>query len=437
MKRFERYVDSIESLAQAALTGHLPGDDEQVEAILNGQVADRLRKAVGLKTRRRLGAFFTSTALRHRVFGIARQLTASDTPVVDITCGAGDLLLGCAELLPVTRDLSATLTHWGRMIHGFDTQPVFVRAARARLALAAVARVGDGRKSAAKQLPQLDRLFPGIQVGDGLARVDAISGARTAIINPPFGRVRASNKCAWASGQVSSAAVFLARCIESNLVDNRVIAILPDVLRTGSRYARWRSHIMAKSSVEAIEIYGRFSKDVDVDVFILALRCSGASVAGDPDWWKLGARVLPGRKTVVQDRFAVSVGPIVPHRDPKKGPRLPYIFAKVLPPWDAYSSFSEFRRFAGRIFMPPFVAVRRTSSPQDSVRAVGTVVLGKDAVGVENHILVLKPIDGLESTCWELLDVLRAPHTQEWLNQRIRCRHLTVATLRDLPWTTR
>jgi hypothetical protein len=37
-------------------------------------------------------------------------------------------------------------------------------------------------------------------------------------------------------------------------------------------------------------------------------------------------------------------------------------------------------------------------------------------------------------TCRELLDILKDDQTTHWLDQRIRCRHLTVAALDELPW---
>lgn len=436
MKRFECYVDGIERLAKAAIAGTMTrGNGQQIDAILNGEVAEQLRTTVGLSTRRRLGAFFTSRELRQRTLDIGLDATRADVPVIDVACGAGDLLLGCVERLPGEKDLSTTLARWGEMIHGFDIQPTFVRAAKARLALAAASRVGPAQLSKGRRAPQLSRLFPGIQVGNGLTSIEHVSGARTIVINPPFGRIDASKGCEWSTGKVSAAAVFLARCIETTPIDGRIVAILPDVLRTGSRYRNWRSYVMKRAEIEGLDVCGKFGPDVDVDVFILALRVrpDGSSEA-DPDWWTFGARQLTKPTSVVRDRFVVSVGPIVPHRDPKTGHRFPYIFAKILPPWASYREFSQSRRFAGRTFTPPFVVVRRTSSPGDPERAIGTVILGNEPVGVENHLLVLEPIDGSETSCRELLDVLRAPETQNWLNQRIRCRHLTVGTLKDLPW---
>jgi hypothetical protein len=52
---------------------------------------------------------------------------------------------------------------------------------------------------------------------------------------------------------------------------------------------------------------------------------------------------------------------------------------------------------------------------------------------VENHLLICQPIDERAPSCEELLDVLADPATSAWLDARIRCRHLTVRALRDVP----
>jgi hypothetical protein len=53
---------------------------------------------------------------------------------------------------------------------------------------------------------------------------------------------------------------------------------------------------------------------------------------------------------------------------------------------------------------------------------------------VENHLIVLRPKDGTIGACREVLGILKDERTTRWLNERIRCRHLTVAALDELPW---
>jgi hypothetical protein len=67
------------------------------------------------------------------------------------------------------------------------------------------------------------------------------------------------------------------------------------------------------------------------------------------------------------------------------------------------------------------------------MRAVATLVRGEGTVAIENHLIVLLPKDGRLKTCAKLLDSLKHENTTKWLNERIRCRHLTVSALSQLP----
>jgi len=131
---------------------------------------------------------------------------------------------------------------------------------------------------------------------------------------------------------------------------------------------------------------------------------------------------------------AVRVGPVVPHRHAEKGPLVPYIHARSLPSWSECTDIAESRRFMGRLFAPPFVAVRRTSRPDNGSRAVATLVLGNTPVAVENHLIVFLPKDETVETCRGLMQRLRSPKTDTWLNARLRCRHLTTRALAEMPW---
>ena len=139
-------------------------------------------------------------------------------------------------------------------------------------------------------------------------------------------------------------------------------------------------------------------------------------------------------KHVVGDSFEVHVGSVVPHRDPIEGPSYPYIHARTAPAWQAIRQIKEDRQYAGTVFVPPFVVVHRTSSPSDKSRCIATLVDIEKRVAVENHLLVLLPRDNSIDSCRLLLDVLRSEQSTNFLNQRIRCRHLTVSSLKELPW---
>jgi hypothetical protein len=88
------------------------------------------------------------------------------------------------------------------------------------------------------------------------------------------------------------------------------------------------------------------------------------------------------------------------------------------------------------VVRPPFVVVRRTSRPSTNgeARIVYNLVLGSQPVAVENHLIVLRPIDGSLSTCRAAIKVLKSSSVTKWLDNRIRCRHLTVDTVASIPF---
>ena len=131
----------------------------------------------------------------------------------------------------------------------------------------------------------------------------------------------------------------------------------------------------------------------------------------------------------------VAVGTVVPHRDPESQPLRHYLHAKTIPlGGDFQATDAEMRGFQQRTFSPPFVVVRRTSRPGDRSRGTGTLVHGAEDVLVENHLIVLKPKDGFTASCERLVDLLNSNEARTWLDDRIRCRHLTVGAIKEMPW---
>jgi hypothetical protein len=61
------------------------------------------------------------------------------------------------------------------------------------------------------------------------------------------------------------------------------------------------------------------------------------------------------------------------------------------------------------------------------------MIFGSEGVLIENHLLVLLPADKSEETCRKIMRILAAPSTTNWLNSHIRCRHLTVAAVAQIP----
>jgi hypothetical protein len=208
-------------------------------------------------------------------------------------------------------------------------------------------------------------------------------------------------------------------------------AILPDVLRSGSNYRKWRSQLAASAVRIEVERIGQFDKHADIDVFILGLEVQHESKTRAENSWGCSTREQSRR---LSDKFSVHVGAVVEYRDPFEGESYAYITPRNVPPWVTINQVASRRRFLRGVFTPPFVVVRRTSRKGDQHRAVPTVINVHEPVAVENHLLVLIPHSGELADCHELVEILKMVETTAWLNERISCRHLTVAALAELPW---
>ena len=428
LPQFEPYVSSVERMARAALghqsyqVGEMP-----LTSLLDGQVGAKLRETIPLQVRKEKGAFFSSTALRSAALG---QWTHTDEPsshVLDPAIGAGDLLIEVAQHLSIGKDLVQTLKRWGSVLHGRDLEPAFVRLAKARLVLLAASKASEmktpGRVS-------LDDVFPEIRVGDGLEVLSTGWSAGHITMNPPFTYGPVGEEIEWTRGRTSLAAVFLATALSNAVAGTRLTAILPDVIRTGTRYDRLRSIVSSRLDHLEVETYGQFDSWTDVDVFILrGVVGESASSSTSAQWWELST----GR--TLGDSFDVAVGPVVPHRDPEGSSRQPYLHARTIPLGGEFNICeAEQCGYDRRAFKPPFVVVRRTSRPGDRSRGVGTLIMGDEEVQVENHLIVLIPKDGSADSCRSVVRLLDSTHAKQWLDERIRCRHLTVRAISEMPW---
>ncbi len=56
-----------------------------------------------------------------------------------------------------------------------------------------------------------------------------------------------------------------------------------------------------------------------------------------------------------------------------------------------------------------------------------------EMVAVENHMIIIKPKSNSIGECKKLMKILRSKSTNEFLNSRIRLRHLTVQVIKDIP----
>jgi hypothetical protein len=257
---FARYVDELRTLLSGRQS---ESRSEGLVAALDGEVSRRLRASVPLDQRRRDGAFFTSRMLGDRLLAGDRQLIEASSTIADPACGAGDLLLLVARILPIASTVPGTLKLWGRRLVGHDLNPLYVSTTRLRLALMASARVGRAWRGDECTLAEL---LAYISVGDG-TELRLETPDTLVLLNPPFGATVANEP--WGSGRLARAAVFTARVVEQLPKGATMRAVLPDVLRSGSNYRRWRSHIEQRLCVDRVEPVGQFDQWTDVDVFLL------------------------------------------------------------------------------------------------------------------------------------------------------------------------
>ena len=383
---------------------------ESVTYLLDGQASTEIRRLVPLHERRRMGAFFTPSELANDL-AVPLRSAQGQVTVVDPCCGAGDLLLAAARALegPV---LSGTVTV--RLI-GADIIDEFSRVAGKRLEL--LTRIHgfnvDGR----------------FITGDGLVTPAISSDATHVLLNPPFAPVSSRENCEWAQGKVNGAADFLAQVVMGLRPGIEVSAILPDVLRSGSRYRRWRNFVAEHLDLDIPEPKGRFDQWTDVDVFILRGQTRHRNTSLSKIEW-----VPRTRGPTVGERFTVSVGAVVDYRSPDEGPLVPFMAAKDFPTWDTISRVERSRRFSGRLHSGPMLVIPRTSRPGEPHRARAALVSDARGIAIENHLLVLSPRSGGVDECRRLMSRLQSEEVSEWLDSVIRCRHLTVKAVSAIPW---
>ena len=429
MQPYSAYVNSIERLIGSGLSSSFDDLQVQTEHALDGGPGQALRDSIDLYTRKSTGAFFSGSSLSDELVGTFREAIDDSSRILDPACGSGDLLLACSRRLPIGASLPETLEAWGSQLFGLDLYPEFVRAARARLLLAAAVR---GRWNVTEELTDPKFWFPGIRVGDGLSIPPDLAGVTHIVLNPPFSLIQTPQGVEWSGGQVSAAAVFVDQMLSTCQRGANVAAILPDVLRSGSRYEKWRDHVNQRLIVRGVSIWGIFDPWADVDVFLL----EGTIRSDDCDSSMIGWSAPDNEKVscTLGSIAGVSVGSLVPHRHRNRGQWHPYLHAQGLARWGRVDVKDlPKKRFNGTAFLPPFIAVRRTSRAGDPGRAVGTVILGDRPVAVENHLIVVSPNDASLETCEQILDRLRSDATDQWLDHRIRCRHLTVRAMQELP----
>ena len=174
---------------------------------------------------------------------------------------------------------------------------------------------------------------------------------------------------------------------------------------------------------DAATIYGRFDKQTDVDVFLISNQIDQTTdkkCSQDPD--------------TISKYFDVHVGSIVPHRDEEIGQERFYLTAKNTPTGGELIEFQKKIRSKRAPFIGPFLVVKRTSSPSDKRRCAATVINSTERIYVENHLIVLLPKDNSVESCRKALLFFNSDDCDKIINARIRCRHLTVPSIKNLPY---
>lgn len=397
-----------------------------VTKINGAEVMKRLRMLIPITDLRDAGSFFTGDDLADIAVESIEVPIGLASKVLDPTCGAGNLLVACSKKLPISESLTETIRQWGKILAGWDIFPEFVETTKLRIILEAINRGCCLRGS---NLEELKGLLPHVRCTNALIEKNAYGVFSHIIVNPPFGRIQAPKSCTWSNGFTNSAGVFIEHIVSNLKIGVCVVAILPEVLRCGTRYSAWREILDSKIN-HNLHLAGRFDRKTNVDVFLLCGVVRDLALGGGEQGWA-GQQDESSR---VGDKFSISVGPVVPFRDPEEGIRVPYIYPRILPKWEEVDSFSEYRCFSGRVVAPPFVVIRRTSSPSDRERAIATLIKGKARVAVENHLIIAEPKDGSLESCRKLMRILGDRRTNDFLNERIRCRHLTVGSVKETPW---
>lgn len=402
--------------------------EQRCFAALNGEASKEVRRAASIEIRRKFGAFFTGSSLSEKLIQRGKSSYANAV-FYDPTCGMGDLLLAAAKRLSLAATLDQTFKVWGEKLAGTDLHQEFIEGAKFRLML--LARQRHGISSGFDSIDAL-KLFPLIRVGNGLTELAMFGRATYLLMNPPFGAVATPAGCTWAGGRITEAATFVVSALEQAQAGTEVLAILPEVLRSGSFSEKWRDRVSELAEVHLVEPYGIFDETADVDVFLLRLVRRPETTDLNLMKWPVAT---PKALTTVDSFFDVHVGRVVPHRDKKRGPRYPYIHPRCVPTWKIMRKFTETRKHEGLVYKAPFVVIRRTSRPGHPYRATATIIGGKSSVAVENHLIVCEPKDGKLATCKKLMAALKTEETNKYLNERIRCRHLTVGAVSDIPFT--
>lgn len=288
-----------------------------------------IRNCLSIEDMREAGTFFTGDELAlTAVEGLQNPITKKSI-ILDPTCGAGNLLIASSRQLTTTRKLSTTLKSWGKSLYGYDLFPVFIELTKLRIIFEAVSR---GAKADCS-LDTAFELLSNITIKDAMsAESSDVNNVTHIISNPPFSLWPSPKRDFWKAGKVNAAAVIFEHYLKILPEGCAISAILPEVLRSGSRYNDWRGFCQAYSTAQ-VNIVGKFNTKTDVDVFTFqGIKKNNLSSI---DWMTLDAEL----GTTISEHFDISVGRLVAYRDPLEGPDYPYIHPRNVPLWQKVTQF--------------------------------------------------------------------------------------------------
>lgn len=417
MNEYNVVVDELRTSLQSFTSRPLDSWKREALRYTDGFAAEELRNLVELEKRRNSGAFFTSKNLALKVFSMFKNEFSNQSIFYDPACGAGNLLISAFEIfheLDVLKDIHQRLL-------GTDIHEEFVETARIRLLMAQLLKAPTSKLKTNSEF---------ILKANGLEYNPFYEKATHIIVNPPFNLVEAEEELEWAKGKISSAALFIHKIIKNTNPGVKILAILPDVLRSGSRYEEWRKSIKSECDLGKPKLLGQFDQYTDVDVFAMVLTKRTVPI-------RRSQRQLKSKKsestTMLGFGNEICVGTVVDNRDPRKGKMREYFVSRGLPPWEIQIKSKLKRKHEGKSFDGPFVVIKRTSRMGDEHRAIATIINSPKPVYIDNHLIIVKPNTGTLKDCRKILKLLRRKKTDNWINKQIRCRHLTVRVVSRIP----
>ena len=425
VNEYSEFVELLHAEYKNFLTTPRASWHERATRYVNGFAAEELRRLVSIESRREFGAFFTDSLLADKVLQLLKPSFTKNSFIYDAACGAGNLLISASDYIKKS-DIN-----FDDKIHllGTDINEEFVDAAKIRLQINSLLKQPNTTNKIKRLL--LHNEFS-IMTGNGLLENEFYAKATHIFVNPPFNQVVVDEKLNWAKGRVSAAALFIDKIIQYSKPGTSIIAILPDVLRSGTRYDKWRAMVDKECEIEKNELLGQFDKYADVDVYAVMMTKRESPFTAITMTEKPRAENTNPVKTI-DDIFNVCVGPVVDNRDLREGACLPYIVSRGLKGWSTQTYVALTRQHKGKSFKSPFIAIKRTSRMGDAQRAVATIINMPNPVFVDNHLIVLTPKSGTLRDCKKAIEILQNSQTDSWLDEKIRCRHLTVKIVSKIP----